>query len=97
MKLNYNQLGFYQQYWKESKNISPKKSQGLIELANIFIRKVKANENNADGVVLLYPEDCSNHEVFMEFAEVMSAYVTKRKESGLQMDGWLCNCKVEVE
>lgn len=97
MKLNYNQLAFYQQYWKENGNISSEKSQGLIELADIFTRKVKANGDNVDDVVLLYPEDCSNYEVFAEFAEVMSAYVTQRKGSGLQMDGWLCNRKVDVE
>lgn len=97
MKLNYSQLAFYQQYWKESKNITPEKSQGLIELANKFIVKVKANRDNVDGVVLLYPEDCSDYEVFMEFAEVVSAYVTKRKGNGLQMDGWLCNRKLDAE
>lgn len=97
MKLNYNQLAFYQQCWKESENIPAEKSQGLVELADKFIWKVKANGDNVDNVVLLYPEDCSNYEVFIEFAEVMFAYVTQRKENGLQMDGWHCNRKVDVE
>lgn len=97
MKLNYNQFEFYRQYWKESTNIPPEKSQGLIELADTFIRKVKANGDSVDSVVLLYPEDCSNYEVFTEFAEVMSAYVTKRKDNGLRMDGWFCNRKVDAE
>lgn len=96
MKLNYNELAFYQEQWKESKNIPTKKSQDLVQLADIFIRKVKANDGETNGVVLLFPEDCPNIEVFMEFASVMSAYVTVRRESGLQMDGWQLNRKVEV-
>lgn len=97
MKLNYNQLAFYQIYWKKNTNILPEISTGLVALADIFMQKVKANDGNVDGVVLLYPEDCSNYSVFMEFSRVMFTYVTKRKGNGLQMAGWLLNRKIEVE
>lgn len=97
MKLNYNELANYQRHWKESKHISKERATGLIELSNVFIQKVKANGDETDGVVLLYPEDCSDYEVFMDFASVMAAYVTVRKEGGLQMDGWSLNIKTAVE
>ena len=97
MQLDYNELANYQQYWKVSKHIPCKRAAGLIELSNVFIQKVKANGDETDGVVLLYPEDCSDYEVFMDFASVMSAYVTARKEGGLQMDGWSLNHERIVE
>ena len=97
MKLNYNELINYQKHWQENEHIPTQMATRLVELTDLFIQRAKENGNNAEEIVLLYPEDCLDYEVFMEFADIMCAYVTKRKEKGLKMHGWLCNYKVGVE
>ena len=97
MNVNYKELEFYQQYWKESWHIPTERATALTNLSNLFIEKAKANADNVDDVVLLYPEDCSDREVFMEFARLMSAFVTNRNENDLRMDGWYCNREVDVD
>ncbi len=91
MRLNYDALLNYQNYWQTSIFISPEKADKFVALSNIFMQRVTEHDGEIDDVVLLYPEDCNDRDVFMNFAEVMSAYVGSRlgDDNALLMDGWL--------
>lgn len=97
MKLNYNEVLDYQEYWKESGFFSKKQQDGLIELSNKLVQRVKENNDELDGVKLLYPEDCSDFDIFTGFACAMQAYVIPRKENGFFIDGWTLNREIEVK
>ena len=97
MKLKYEKLLNYQEYWKKSSNISPQQKDGLISLSDKFMHRIKENKDEMDGVKLLYPEDCSDFSLFTDFAFVMNAYVCTKDEGGFQMDGWFLNNEIEVE
>lgn len=97
MKINYDQLFFYQEYWRETKEISEAMANKLIDLSTNLIAKAKANNDELDGIVLLYPEDCEDYDVFRDFAYVMLAYIFVREENGLRMEKWGLRHELEVE
>ena len=97
MKINYDELAVYQQYWRETKEIPEERVNKLIDLSNKLVEKAKANNDGLDGVVLLYPEDCQDYNVFMDFAYAMLAYVFVREEKGLRMEKWGLRQELEVE
>ena len=97
MKLNYEGLFLYQNCWKKSKELSSERKQGLLDLSNKLMQRVKANGDELEGVVLVYPEDCADFTIFMDFASVMHATVHKKENGGLQMEGWLLHYEAEVE
>lgn len=97
MKLNYEEILFYQEYWKKREEIPEEKKNKLIDLSNKLIERVKANQDELNGVVLLYPEDCTDYQVFTDFAFVMFAYIRKRQDKGLKMEGWGLNHEIDVE
>lgn len=88
MKLNYEKLSDYQKFWKDSQNLSQQKKDSLISLSSKFIQRVKDNDDELDGVMLLYPEDCLDFSVFSHFATLMKASVTVRRKGGCKIDNW---------
>ena len=97
MKLNSKELLSYQQFWKESKNLSQQHQIGLIILSNKLLERAKDYDGEIDNITLLYPEDCSDFSVFTDFASIMQAYVTVRDEGGAKITGWFLNHEVDVE
>lgn len=97
MKLNYEEILFYQEYWKRRKEIPEEQKNKLVDLSNKLIERAKSNQDELNGVVLLYPEDCTDYKVFTDFAFVMLAYVRKRQDNGLKMEGWGLNHELDVE
>lgn len=97
MKLNYEEILYYQTFWKDNKAISCERANGLIELSNKFMQRVKDNDDEVEGVTLFYPDDCSDYNTFTDFAFAMSAYVRAKAGGGLQMSGWGLNRDVEVK
>lgn len=80
MNLNVETLLYYQEYWKESKNLTDKQKQGYIILSNKLIERAKENNGEVDDVVLYYPEDYLDSRIFPEFAYAMNAgcFISKR-------------------
>lgn len=97
MKLNSKELLSYQQFWKDSKNLSQQHQIGLINLSNKLLERAKDYDGEIDNIILLYPEDCSDFSVFTDFAAIMQAYVTVRNEGGAKITGWFLNDEVDVE
>ena len=97
MKLNYKELLDYQTYWEENEHISLTHKNGLIELSDKLMQRLKENNDEIDDVKLLYPEDCSDFHAFADFALLMQAYVSVKDTGGFQMSGWFLNNQIEVE
>ena len=95
MKLNYNELSCYQEFWQQNEHLSKQRKDGLNSLANILKQRAKDNGDEIDNVFLLYPEDCSDFNTFLDFASIMQAYVLIKDEGGAKMEGWFYNCEVD--
>lgn len=97
MKLNYEEIFNYQKSWHENKMLSEEQKNGLINLSNLLVKRAKENDCEIDNVSILYPEDCSNFDIFKDFASAMRAYVTVKEDGGSQINGWNLNNEVRVE
>lgn len=96
MKLNCKELSRYQEFWQQNEHLSKQHKDGLNSLANILKQRAKDNGDEIDNVFLLYPEDCSDFNTFLDFASIMQAYVLIKDEGGAKMEGWFCNCEVDL-
>ena len=54
MKLNYNELSCYQEFWQQNEHLSKQRKDGLNSLANILKQRAKDNGDEIDNVFLLY-------------------------------------------
>lgn len=98
MNLNVETLLYYQEYWKESKNLTDKQKQGYIILSNKLIERAKENNGEVDDVVLYYPEDYSDSRVFLNaYAMNTGCFISKRTEGGLEMHDFGLICEINVE
>lgn len=99
MKLNVETLLYYQNYWKESDNLTDNQKEGYITLSNKLIERAKENNGEVDNVILYYPEDYPDSRIFSEFAYAMNAgcFISKRPQGGLEMFNFGLNREVDVE
>lgn len=97
MQLNYSAILLYQKMWQESTNLSDEQKKGFLDLSEKLIQRSRENPNKLEEVTLLYPKDCSDFDIFSDFAFAMNAFFSPREDAGAKMFGWALNYCVDVE
>ena len=84
-RVNYQVILDYQDEWKRQGK------EKLVTLCKKFMHKIVDNNHNLDDIVLFYPEECDDFELFKEFAATFLASIYKTEDGCFQM----CDFKTE--
>ena len=84
-RFNYNSVLWYQYGLLRNSQVEPKKKDELINLGNVLLLKIIDNNYKTDGIVLFYPEDCNDYDIFADFARALRATIANRAGGGYKM------------
>ena len=93
MKINIGFIETYKNFLSVDDSFPEEEKLLFKEMLQLLIDRAESKNGVLDTVRILYPEDCSDLKAFVDFANLMNAYVDIRVCGGAQIIGWFQNYK----